>query len=62
MKQILECYAITGEGDYLLKVIAPNNAALTEFIMKELLTLPEVNHVKTALALTSVKATTALPL
>ncbi|KEQ16132.1 Lrp/AsnC family transcriptional regulator [Endozoicomonas numazuensis] len=62
MDQILECHSITGDGDYLLKVMALNSQALNEFIMKELLTLPGVSHVKTALALASVKSTTALPL
>lgn len=62
MPFVLECHAITGEGDYLLKVIAPNSSTLTEFIMKDLMTLPGVSHVKTALALTSVKSTTVLPL
>ena len=59
---ILECHAITGDGDYLLKVISPNRQALTHFIMNQLMPLPGVCHVKTALALSSVKSSTRLPI
>lgn len=59
---ILECHAITGDGDYLLKVIAPNRQNLTNFIMNELMQLPGVCQVKTALALSSIKSSTRLPI
>ncbi|MET4694278.1 Lrp/AsnC family transcriptional regulator [Endozoicomonas lisbonensis] len=59
---ILECHAITGDGDYLLRVIAPNRQALTDFLMNELMTLPGVCQVKTALALSSIKSSTRLPI
>ena len=62
MPQVIECHATAGEGDYLLKVVASSNQTLTEFIMKELLTLKNVKQVKTALSLSSIKSTTALPL
>ncbi|AMO56297.1 hypothetical protein GZ77_05710 [Endozoicomonas montiporae] len=59
---ILECHAITGDGDYLLKVVAPNRQALTDFIMNQLMNLPGVSQVKTALALSSIKSSTRLPI
>ena len=62
LDSILECHAITGDGDYLLKVIAPNRQALTDFIMNQLMTLPGVSQVKTALALSSIKSSTRLPI
>ncbi len=59
---IIECHAITGDGDYLLKIIASNRHALNEFLMNQLMKLKGVSHIKTTLALSSIKSTTALPL
>lgn len=63
MPPVLECHAITGsDGDYLLKVVARNQKALSHFLMEELMSLPGISQVRTALALSEVKSTTALPL
>ena len=63
MLPVIECYAITGgDGDYLLKVVAPNQKALSTFLMEELMTIPNICNIKTSLTLSAVKSTTALPL
>ncbi len=63
MLAVVECHAITGgDGDYLLKVVAKNQQALAAFLMDELMQAPGVKQIKTALALSAVKSTTALPL
>ena len=63
MPAVLECYAITGgHGDYLLKVMVPDQQSLSDFLMKSLMPLPGIARIKTSLALTSIKNTTELPL
>ena len=63
MVPVMECHAITGgDGDYLLKVVARNQEALSQFLMGELMKIPGVNQIKTALTLSTIKSTTALPL
>ena len=63
MSPVMECHAITGsDGDYLLKVVAKNQHALSFFLMEELMKIPGVSQIKTALALSAIKSTTVLPL
>ena len=63
MTQVLECYAIAGgHGDYLLRIVASNQKALSRFLMEELMTIPGVSNIQTSLALDAIKSTTALPL
>ncbi len=63
MTPVMECHAITGnKGDYLLKVVARNQEALSSFLLGELMKIPAVSQIRTALALTTIKSTTALPL
>ena len=60
--QILECWATTGDCDYILKVVTRDLNAFTVFLMDELLGLPIVASVKSSILLRQLKATTALPL
>lgn len=59
---ILECWSVTGDGDYLLRVVAPSLRAFSDFLMDELLSLPNVANVRSIVALDRIKQTTALPL
>ncbi len=60
--EVLECFSVTGEADYALRIVAPDLAAFSELMMKKLLTLPGVAQVKTNIALSKIKATHELPL
>ena len=62
MPEVLECYHITGEFDYLLKVVINNRRGLEHFVVKRLTPLPGIARIYTSLILAEVKATTALPL
>lgn len=62
LPEVLECFAVTGEADYLLRIVAPDLAAFSDLMMKKLLTLPGVAQVKTNIALSKVKQTHELPL
>ena len=58
---ILECYSVSGEYDYLIRVIAEDVTALESFLMKKLLKLKAVRAANTSFVLKQKKYTTALP-
>lgn len=62
MPQVLECLSVTGESDYIVRVVAPDLATFSDFMMKELLRLPGVVNVKSTIMLKKVKTTHVLPL
>jgi Lrp/AsnC family transcriptional regulator, leucine-responsive regulatory protein len=62
MPEVTECYSVGGDADYVLRIVAPDLATFSELMMKRLLRLPGVAHVKTNIALQKVKQTHALPL
>lgn len=62
MPEVLECHHITGEYDYLLKVVLRNRKDLERFVVDRLTPVPGVARIHTSLVLTEVKSTTALPL
>jgi Lrp/AsnC family leucine-responsive transcriptional regulator len=59
--EVVECAALSGEMDYLLRVAVPDMAAYSRFVMDTLLKHPSVQDCKTSFVLDQVKATTALP-
>lgn len=60
--EVVECVALTGEMDYLLRVVVQDMAHYSRFIMETLLKHPSVEDCKTSFVLDRVKATTAIPL
>ena len=59
---ILECWAVTGDSDYLLRVVAADLKSFSDFLMHRLLGLPMVAGVRSTILMQELKATTALPL
>ncbi|QDL39586.1 Lrp/AsnC family transcriptional regulator [Rhodoferax sediminis] len=59
--EVVECAALTGEMDYLLRVVIADMAHYSRFIMDTLLKHPSVQDCKTSFVMDRVKATTALP-
>lgn len=62
LPEVLECFSVAGEADYILRIVAYDLAALSEFMMKHLLHLPGVSTVKSTIALQKIKQTSVLPL
>jgi len=62
LPEVLECHAVTGDYDYLLKVVAPDLEAYGAFLNGKLIQAPGVVSVRSAVALDVVKSTTALPI
>ncbi len=61
-EQVLECASITGDFDFLLKVVAADPEALEEFIMKHILRLGVVRTTTTNFVLRQIKTSGALPI
>lgn len=60
--EVVACYAMTGEMDYLLRVHVEDMEHFSRFMMKTLLPHPAVADVKSSFALHRIKDTTALPI
>lgn len=60
--EVMECYLMTGDADYLIRVAVPDMAALERFIIEELSPMPEVEKIRSSFALKQVRYKTALPL
>jgi len=60
--EILECHAIFGEMDIMMKIIAPSMDWYQNFMFKTLLKLPGVQNVQSTVTLTELKSTTEFPL
>ncbi|PWK47811.1 Lrp/AsnC family transcriptional regulator [Pleionea mediterranea] len=62
MPEVLECHNVTGEYDYLLKVVLENTQGLEAFISKKLIPMQGLARVHTSLVLKEYKSTTELNL
>jgi Lrp/AsnC family leucine-responsive transcriptional regulator len=60
--EVQECYAVTGDFDYVLKVVARDLPALSRFLMDTLMRLPGVAAVRSSVCMEEIKCTSALPL
>ena len=60
--EVLDCFATTGESDYVLRVLCRDVEAYNTFLETFLFPLPGVNNVRTGLVLRQIKHETALPI
>jgi Lrp/AsnC family leucine-responsive transcriptional regulator len=60
--EVMECYLMTGDSDYLLRVVVPDILALQDFIVGRLSKTAGVANIRSSFALKQVKYKTALPL
>jgi Lrp/AsnC family transcriptional regulator len=60
--EVLECYTLTGEWDFLLKIVTQNIKAFEAFYLDYLSRIPCVRSVNSSVAVTIIKESTALPL
>lgn len=61
-EEVVSCYALTGDMDYLLQVYVADLEGFSRFLLDRLLNASGVADVNTSFVLRSVKASTALPL
>jgi len=62
LPEVLECFAMGGEMDYLLRIVARDIASYERFLREKLLQMATVREVHSHIALSEVKFATALPL
>jgi DNA-binding Lrp family transcriptional regulator len=62
LPQVLECFSVSGESDYILRIVAENLESFSAFMMSRILSLPGVGIVKSHIALQKIKQTSEFPL
>ncbi len=61
LPEVLECHHVTGEYDYLLKVILRNRKHLEQFLLETLTPVMGMDKIRSSLVLSEIKETTAVP-
>ena len=62
LEEVLECYQLTGDVDFLLKVATKDMNSYTDFVNNKLSGIPGIQNIKTSFVLTTVKNSTSLRL
>jgi Lrp/AsnC family leucine-responsive transcriptional regulator len=60
--EVMACYAMAGDMDFLLHVVVRDIEALSDFTLRRLLRIPGVRDVRSSVVLETVKRTMAVPL
>jgi Lrp/AsnC family transcriptional regulator len=60
--EVMECHVILGAFDFLLRVVAQDIHAYEKFFFEKLSRVPGIQEVNSYVAVSEIKATTALPL
>lgn len=60
--EVMECYLMSGDSDYLIRVAVADIAALERFILDQLTPIPGIEKIRSSFALKQVRYKTALPL
>ena len=61
-EEVMECYLMTGESDYLIRVAVADMPALEVFILEQLSPIAQVEKIRSSFALKQVRYKTALPI
>nr|WP_315594375.1 Lrp/AsnC family transcriptional regulator [uncultured Cupriavidus sp.] len=62
LPQVMECYLMSGDADYLLRVVVSDVDALERLIIDQITRIPGVASIRSSFALKQVLYSTALPL
>lgn len=62
LPEVLECHHLSGEYDYLLKVVVANHQHLERLLSEKITRIPGVDKIRTSIVLNEIKASTSLPL
>ncbi|EED35475.1 AsnC/Lrp-family transcriptional regulator [Luminiphilus syltensis NOR5-1B] len=60
--EVLECFATTGDADFILRVVTEGIQSLDRFLEECLFALPQIAQVRSHIALRELKLETALPI
>ena len=61
-QEVMECYATTGDADFILRVVTESIASFDNFLEDFLFELPEISQIRSNIALRELKFDTALKL
>ncbi|MFN7119803.1 MAG: Lrp/AsnC family transcriptional regulator [Saprospiraceae bacterium] len=61
IEEIVECYIITGEADFLMKIICKDIPTYEQLLFKTLSQIEEIERLKTLMTLSTVKDSKLLP-
>lgn len=61
-EEVMECYLMTGDSDYLIRVAVADITALEKFILEQLSPIAGIEKIRSSFALKQVRYKTALPL
>ncbi|MFC3714086.1 Lrp/AsnC family transcriptional regulator [Sphingoaurantiacus capsulatus] len=59
--EVLECFVLMGQVDFLLRIVAADIDAYERFFFEKLSRVPGIQEVNSVVTLSQIKATTALP-
>ncbi len=60
--EVMECYLMTGDADYFLRVVVPDLPAYERFLKRHLTRMPAVANIRSSFALKQVLQRSELPL
>ena len=58
--EVMECYLMTGDSDYLIRVAVADMGALEKFILEQLTPIPGIDKIRSSFALKQVRYKTEL--
>ena len=59
---MLECHQVTGDDDFILKVVLEDIKSYSEFALKKLATIPGIQSFKSSIVLSTIKNSHSLPI
>ncbi|MDG2482169.1 MAG: Lrp/AsnC family transcriptional regulator [Alphaproteobacteria bacterium] len=62
LDEVLECFATTGDADFLLKIATTDLAAFSALLMNQIMPIPQVRNVRSSIVMTELKNDTAFDL
>ena len=60
--EVLECYAVAGEADYIMQILAADLSALSDSVLRRLTRIPGVSSIRSNIVLQAIKTSTEIPL
>jgi len=60
--EVLECYSVAGESDYILQIVAVSLSVLSENVLRRLTRIQGVGNIRSNIVLNCIKSSTEMPL
>lgn len=62
IKEVVECYHVTGEADYALKIMAKDMASYEKLAVEQIGSIPGISNMQTMVILSTIKKSKVLPI